>query len=67
MKMHPSLTADVIVEAVERSNTSLDNPGFCVSCGLAHDGCEPDMRKSKCEGCGELAVYGAEELLWKVV
>lgn len=37
--------------------------GFCVECGAARDGCEPDARRYKCVDCGALAVYGAEELL----
>ena len=63
MKMHKSITPDRILEAVERSQTSLDNPGFCVACGAEVDGVEPDARKYECEVCGERAVYGAEELL----
>ena len=63
MKLHPSLTVDRIVDAVERSNTTLDNPGFCIACGQENEGCEPDARKAACDFCGEKAVYGAEELL----
>lgn len=25
--------------------------------------CEPDAKKYKCDGCGEKAVYGAQELM----
>ena len=60
MKLHPSLTEERILEAVERFD--LDDPGFCIECGHEQDGCEPDMRKGVCEGCGAKAVYGAEEL-----
>lgn len=67
MKLHPSLTMKVICDAVERHNTTLDNPGFCIKCGLEHDGCEPDMRKGECEACGTDTVYGAEELLIRVM
>jgi hypothetical protein len=63
MKIHERLTLAVITEAVDRYNTTLDNPGFCVKCGHEQDGCEPDARKYECESCGERAVYGAEELL----
>lgn len=63
MKLHPSLTQDVICDAVERHMTTLDNPGFCIACGLEHEGCEPDMRKGRCEACGSRTVYGADELL----
>ena len=63
MRMHPSLTSDVICAAVERGMSSLDNPGFCIKCGAEADGCEPDAREYECESCGAKAVYGAEELL----
>lgn len=62
-KIHLSITSERITAAVERSNTSLDTPGFCVSCGEEAEGCEPDARRYECEVCGEAAVYGAEELL----
>ena len=45
MKLHPSITPDRVMDAVERRMFSLDNPGFCVSCGNEQDGCEPDMRR----------------------
>jgi len=62
MQIHPSITADVIIDAIERQK-NLDNPGFCIACGAERDGCEPDARKYECESCGKRAVYGAEELL----
>jgi hypothetical protein len=60
---HKSLTDDAILEAVERYNVSLDNPGFCLVCGCEVDGVEPDARHYRCEACGADAVFGAEELL----
>ena len=60
---HKSLTDDVIVEAVERHNSSLDDPGFCLICGLEHGGVEPDAHNYVCESCGAEQVFGAEELL----
>lgn len=63
MKRHKSLTPERIIEAVERRQTTLDNPGFCITCGEEQEGCEPDMCEEECESCGENAVYGAEELL----
>ena len=66
MKMHSSITADRVIEAVEESHSTLANPGFCVACGDDANGCEPDMRKGVCDACGEHAVYGAEELLFYV-
>ena len=62
-KLHSSVTIDRVMEAVERHNSSLDNPGFCIVCGNEQDGCEPDARNYECESCGEDAVFGAEELL----
>jgi hypothetical protein len=67
MKLHPSLTEDIICDAVERQMFSLDNPGFCVACGAENDGCEPDAEKYPCEICGENQVYGAEQLLLMTV
>jgi hypothetical protein len=66
MKVHPSLTEDRIADAVERGMTTLDNPGFCIACGAEAEGCEPDARKYRCESCGEHAVYGAEELMFRL-
>lgn len=67
MKLHPSLTKEVITEAAERQMFDLDNPGLCIACGFEQDGCEPDARRYRCESCGEKTVYGAQELLLMVV
>ena len=67
MKLHPSITLELLEAATRRQMFDLDNPGFCIACGCEHDGCEPDARKYKCEACGERAVYGAQELLIMVV
>jgi hypothetical protein len=67
MKLHPSITAARVAKAVERRMTSLDNPGFCTACGEEADGCEPDARRYKCSYCGDHAVYGADELLIRMV
>ena len=61
--VHSSLTAERVAEASRRQMMSLDNPGFCVSCGAEQDGCEPDAERYACEVCGQRAVYGAEQLL----
>lgn len=38
--------------------------GGCTACGeLQYGGVEPDARNYECEGCGEKAVFGLEELL----
>ena len=62
-KLVDNLTLDQVYEAVRRSYSSLDNPGFCLACGIEVDGVEPDARHYQCESRGERAVYGAEELL----
>lgn len=67
MKIHPSITQDRIVEAVERRMSSLDNPGFCIECGEDAEYCEPDARRYRCEYCEARGVYGAEELLLMTV
>ena len=63
MKLHPSITLDRVVEAVERYHSSLDNPGFCLACGDDADGVEPDARNYECESCGATEVFGADEVL----
>jgi len=61
MKIHPKITLDLIIEAVERD----DMEGFCIACGAtAEDNCEPDAREYECHSCGEFKVYGAAELLF---
>ena len=52
-----------LFDAIKRSETSTDNPGFCLACGEEQDGCEPDARHYECECCGKRQVYGAEEIL----
>lgn len=60
--MHPTITPERVADACERHMTSLDNPGFCLACGIDVEGVEPDARRYPCEACGEPQVYGAEEL-----
>lgn len=57
--VHPSITLERVLAAVEMD----DNLGFCLACGTDVTSIEPDARRRKCECCGELSVYGAEELL----
>lgn len=54
---------DEVMMACNSRETSLDNPGFCLACGEAADGCEPDACNYTCEACGEDEVFGAEEVL----
>jgi len=60
--VHQSITLDVVIEAVKRGMSSVDNPGFCIACGEEVEGVEPDARKYECDFCGEDAVYGADEI-----
>lgn len=66
LKMHRSITVEVLEEAAKRRMSSLDNPGFCTSCGCEAEGVEPDASDYDCESCGEPTVFGAEELLMRV-
>jgi predicted RNA-binding Zn-ribbon protein involved in translation (DUF1610 family) len=60
------VTAEQIIEAVERRRSTLDDPGFCLACGAEVSGVEPDARNYECEACGESKVFGAEELLIRI-
>ena len=63
IKVHKSITAKKVGEAVQRRMTTLDNPGFCLVCGHEAEGVEPDAREYECEACGEMAVMGSDDLL----
>lgn len=63
MTVHHSITAERVCAAVGRQMTSLDDPGFCTACGADAHGVEPDADGIECEGCGAMAVQGAENLL----
>ena len=39
-----------------------DNAGFCIACGEAEYGIEPDAGPCECPNCGEKRLYGAAEL-----
>lgn len=56
-------TQDWVLDACQRRNTTLDNPGWCCGCGEEVEGCEPDARRYTCDSCGKDLVYGAEEYL----
>lgn len=63
MKLPSNLTIEQVTDAVERSMTGTDNPGFCMSCGIEQDGVEPDARHYHCDSCQSDMVFGAEEVL----
>ena len=54
------ISLDRIIEAIELDNLT----GFCTTCGADFTGYEPDARECECELCGQMSVYGAEELLF---
>ena len=62
MKIHPDVTLDRVIEAVEAD----DYLGFCIFCGEEAQGVEPDARGYECECCEKKGVYGAEELLMMI-
>ena len=64
---HKSLTDTALIEAGERRNASLDNPGFCLICGNVAEGVEPDARNYTCESCGAEQVFGIEELVMEAM
>ena len=66
INIHPDVTLDAVIEACERQMTSLDNPGFCILCGIENGSCEPDARGNPCETCGQKTVYGSQELLFRM-
>jgi hypothetical protein len=67
MKLHPSITAERVMEAVKSEMFGLENPGFCVACGADQEGCEPDARNYECESCGEKQVFGAQEVMMMMI
>jgi hypothetical protein len=56
------LTRARLLDAMARRDECLDNPGFCLTCGAEAEGCEPDARDYKCDDCGSMRVFGAEEI-----
>lgn len=59
VSIHQSITEERVISAVQAD----DNIGFCTGCGQDAYSVEPDARGHKCDNCGEMAVYGAEEFL----
>lgn len=57
--IHPTINIDRIINAVSAD----EYLGFCIYCGTEQSGVEPDARRYKCESCGTMNVYGAEDIL----
>ena len=65
--MHKSITQERVIALVEQNETTLSNLGLCTTCGEEQEGCEPDAHHYECENCGARQVFGAEELLIRMV
>jgi len=52
-----------LVDAIDRMENGMENPGFCTACGAEREGCEPDARNYECWDCGEHKVQGLLELV----
>ena len=63
-ELHPGVTEERVIAAVEASHRLLEGPGFCVACGVGAHGVKAAAGRYKCEACGKRAVYGAEQLLF---
>jgi hypothetical protein len=62
--IHPSLTEDRLIAAVEETMHELRDIGFCTACGDEVDGVEPDATGYYCSACDTPGtVFGAEHLL----
>lgn len=56
-------TPEFLLATAMECAASDDNLGVCVDCGEVQGGCEPDARMYECEACGEMSVFGAEEII----
>ena len=63
-QIHKSITSERVTDACRRAMTTLENPGFCISCGKEVEGVEPDARNYQCEYCEEKTVFGVEEVIY---
>ena len=61
--MNSKITIDAVIEAM----SSDGNLGFCLECGAEASGVEPDARNYKCDACGQMQVFGAEEILVQLI
>lgn len=61
-KIHASITRSRVLEAIERYECLLGNPGLCLACGEEAEGCEPNARNYTCEFCECDQVFGASEI-----
>ena len=64
--IHPSITQERVIDAVEAQMYGTANPGFCLACGADHDECEPDASGYTCYECDLPAVEGAQNVLMMI-
>ena len=64
MKPTQTQLLDRAVALCHERATTLANPSICLACGNEQGDCEPDARNYKCDECGKLEVFGAEEALF---
>lgn len=57
----PKITHHFTLEQIREASDEM--AGFCIACGSYHETCEPDAQNYCCEECGELQVFGADELV----
>lgn len=67
LMLHESITIERVTKTLDEAEEYGDHPGFCTGCGDYNEGVDPDGRECECETCGELLVYGAQELLLMMV
>ena len=63
MKIHKSVTEERVLACSAESMFGMADDGFCIACGADAMGVEPDARNRECAECGEMQVFGGEELL----
>ena len=61
--VHHAVTEERVVRLMKLQDSTLTNPGVCISCGAYHNACESDAENYLCYSCGERQVYGAAIIL----
>lgn len=67
MKLHESITEERIEQGARESMFGEDMCGVCIACGEEAYGVEPDAEEYRCEACGQMKVYGWEQVLLHTV
>jgi hypothetical protein len=61
--MSVQISSKVLNKAIAAMDSGEEYKGFCLACGAEHDEVEPDAEGYECESCGEMQVYGAEQII----